>query len=62
MINKIIYSKHDVMLTLGISSATLTRWIKANKIPQPFKLGENTSANKWRREDIERYINEKAAN
>lgn len=62
MMTKLIYDKHDVMRELGISEPTLFRMIKGKKIPPPFKFGSGTSANRWRREDILNYINEKATN
>lgn len=62
MVEKKIYDATDVMTALGVSKPTLTRWIKSNKIPQPFKFGDNNSKNRWLKEDIEKFAIERATN
>ncbi|MDZ4852845.1 MAG: helix-turn-helix domain-containing protein [Pirellulaceae bacterium] len=40
---------------LGISTRTVYRLLDAGQIPKPIKLGNST---RWRRRDIESFINE----
>ena len=39
---------------LPVSPATLWRWVKQNKFPQPFKLGERVTV--WSMADVEAFI------
>jgi predicted DNA-binding transcriptional regulator AlpA len=40
----------QVLAMVPISDATLWRWVKAKKFPQPVKLGPGTTA--WRADDV----------
>ena len=55
--SKAVLSSRDVREMLGIGQATLDRWQKAGKLPQPMKIGHHR---KWRTEDIEQWLNEQA--
>ncbi len=39
---------------LPVSAATLWRWVKAGKFPQPFKLGEKVTV--WDAAEVEAFI------
>lgn len=39
---------------LPISPATVWRWVKQNKFPQPFHLGERVTV--WNMSDVEAFI------
>jgi prophage regulatory protein len=43
---------------LPVSPATLWRWIKEGKFPQPFKLGPNTTV--WDLDQIEAFVAQQA--
>lgn len=57
---KFILRKHDIMEMLSISESTLKRKIKSGDLPQPFKLGKNTSDNLWRASDLQHFFDSKA--
>jgi len=42
---------------LGVAPSTIYRWLEANKLPQPYALGE--SAVRWRMSEIEAWLEEK---
>jgi predicted DNA-binding transcriptional regulator AlpA len=48
-----IYKSEDIMDVLGISRATLWRWVKNGTLPAPGKLGK---LNVWNTEVIEKFI------
>ena len=39
---------------LPVSPATVWRWVKNNRFPQPFKLGERVTV--WHMADVEAFI------
>ncbi len=39
---------------LGVSRATIYRWIKEYNFPQPYKLGPNTSL--WYKPEVEEWV------
>lgn len=48
-----IYRLPEVKAAVGLSRATIYRWMKAGKFPAAVKLGGATG---WRSEDIKRWI------
>lgn len=49
----------EVGKALGVSRATVWRWAKAGRIPQPRKIGEN--ATRWDSREVQAAIQKKAA-
>ena len=45
-----IYREKDVLAMIGVSKATLWRWRKDGRFPNPCQLGPNTVG--WRRESF----------
>lgn len=39
---------------LPVSQATIWRWVRQNKFPAPFKLGEGTTV--WSAEAVEQFV------
>lgn len=46
-------SAKQVAARLGVSRATVWRWASEGTLPQPIKLGPNTT--RWRLSDLETY-------
>lgn len=44
----------EVVAEIGVSKATLYRWIGSGQFPPPIKLGPGSVG--WRREDIEEWL------
>ncbi len=53
-------SKKQVARILGISTSSVSRWVKTNNLPHPFKLGPNIV--KWDIKEIEKWIEERKNN
>lgn len=49
----------EVAKALGVSPATIWRWAKAGRIPQPRKLGENST--RWDSREVQAAIQKMAA-
>lgn len=56
MVSKILRC-NEVEEHIGVCKATLYRWIRKGSFPRPLKLGPRAVG--WRREDIERWLNER---
>jgi len=52
-----IYRPKDAVNALGISRATLWRWVRDGQIPKPIKLGKQ--ARGWREETLLEYIKQR---
>ena len=44
----------QVATILGVSVATVWRWVAAGRLPAPMKLGPNTT--RWKASDIEAWL------
>jgi predicted DNA-binding transcriptional regulator AlpA len=51
---KAVYQSADIMKMLGISRATVWRWVKNGTLPKPVKFG--TRLNVWKPEQIEDFV------
>ena len=49
----------EVGKALGVSPATVWRWAKAGRIPQPRKIGENST--RWDSQEVQAAIHKMAA-
>lgn len=63
--DRILTSK-DVIELIGISRATLARWIDSGKFPQPFRVGGRTEAKynqrRWKSSVIQDWLDSQALN
>ena len=48
----------EVQESLGVSQATIYRWMKAGHFPRPVRLGPATVA--WKQSDLEKWLKERA--
>lgn len=53
-----IIRKKELALMLGISEATIYRWIKTEGLPKPIKLGANSVG--WWQSEIDQWLNSRA--
>ena len=53
-------SKKQVARILGISSSSVSRWVKTNDLPEPIPFGPNSI--KWDVNEIEKWIEERKKN
>lgn len=56
-IKPMLLSDRDVAALLGMSKSSVWSWTKQGKLPQPVKMGSFT---RWRREEIEEFVNQLA--
>ena len=54
-----LIGRKEVLILIGISNATLWRWIKAGRFPAPFKLGKTKVA--WRSSVLATWIAQRTA-
>ena len=52
--------KKQVARILGVSSSTVSRWVKTNYLPEPIPFGPNII--KWDINEIEKWIEERKNN
>lgn len=45
-----ILRRHEVLALVGVSSATLARWVQSGHFPRPLRLGPNAVG--WREADV----------
>lgn len=54
-----LIGRKEVLLLIGISNATLWRWIKAGRFPAPMKIGKKKVA--WRSSVLATWIAQRTA-
>lgn len=52
-----LVGRREVLLLIGISNATLWRWIKAERFPAPMKIGKKKVA--WRTSVLSNWIEQR---
>ncbi len=53
-----IIRKKELALILGISEATVYRWIKSEGLPEPIKLGSNSVG--WKLSEVQAWLDSRA--
>jgi len=56
---KVFLRANDVAYVLGVSRATVWKWVKEGKLPQPIKIGRRIRV--WRMADIKAAAEQMAA-
>ncbi len=54
-----LIGRKEVLMLIGISNATLWRWIKAGRFPAPMKIGKKKVA--WRSSVLAHWITQRTA-
>ncbi len=54
-----LIGRKEVLILIGISNATLWRWIKAGRFPAPMKIGKKKVA--WRSSVLAHWITQRTA-
>ena len=49
-----ILRRHEVLALVGVSSATLARWVQSGAFPRPLRLGPNSTG--WRFDAVREWI------
>ena len=53
-------TKKAVARLLGISTSSVSRWVKTNNLPEPFLMGPNRVV--WDKDEIDEWIDERKQN